>query len=149
MTGLLLSQPHPLAAPVWARWPPREPNLWAPYDEAGRAGWLEVVRMYRPRRRDDRPAGTTVVVDGRFATDVAGMYLAIGEAVNGPGGYFGASPDALADCLCGGFGATVPFTMKWTSVDVVSEMGALSDASHWDEMRDVLAQRRVTLEGLP
>lgn len=105
--------------------------------------------MYRPRRRDDRPAGTTVVVDGRFATDVAGMYLAIGEAVNGPGGYFGASPDALADCLCGGFGATVPFTMKWTSVDVVSEMGALSDASHWDEMRDVLAQRRVTLEGLP
>ncbi|MFD9633076.1 barstar family protein [Streptomyces violascens] len=28
-----------------------------------------------------------------------GCYCALGEAVNGPGGYFGSNLDALADCL--------------------------------------------------
>lgn len=125
VTGLLLSQPHPLAGAVWSQWragPPSEPKQWTPYDREGRAAWLEVVRLYRPRaRRDDRPAGSTVVVDGRFVTDVPGLYLAIGEAVNGPGGYFGADPDGLSDCLNGGFGAKTPFTVEWTSADTALE----------------------------
>jgi RNAse (barnase) inhibitor barstar len=46
-------------------------------------------------------------------TDRPGFYCAIGEAVNGPGGYFGANLDALRDCLRGGFGATAPFHLVW------------------------------------
>ncbi|WP_436502073.1 barstar family protein [Actinokineospora sp. HUAS TT18] len=28
----------------------------------------------------------------------------MGQAINGPGGYFGRNLDALSDCLCGRFG---------------------------------------------
>jgi hypothetical protein len=155
VTGLLLSQPHPLAGPVWARWRsglPSEPNLWATYDRDGRAAWLEVVRLHwQWGRPDDRPAGTTVVVDGRFATDASGLYLAIGEAVNGPGGYFGASPDALADCLCGGFGTTVPFTVEWTSANVAREAEGReplfpgAKTSHWQTVLRVLDKAGVVV----
>lgn len=34
--------------------------------------------------------------------------FSIGEAINGPGGYFGWNLDALHDCLRGGFGALTP-----------------------------------------
>jgi hypothetical protein len=92
-----------------------------------------------------------VVVDGRFVTDEPSMYLAIGEAINGPGGYFGADPDGLADCLSGGFGAAVPFALEWTSSDTAREtVGTeppLSDAtgSHWDTVLTVFAKKRVTV----
>lgn len=83
-------------------------------------------------RRSGPPA------DGRFATDHAGLYLALGEAVNGPGGYFGAGPDSLADCLRGGFGATVPFTVVWRSARFV-------ETTHWDTMVAVLNEAGVTV----
>ena len=38
---------------------------------------------------------------------------AIGEAINGPGGYFGRHLIAFDDCCVGGFGATPPFTVRW------------------------------------
>ncbi|MER7009230.1 barstar family protein [Dactylosporangium sp. NPDC000555] len=53
----------------------------------------------------DQPAGTTYDLDGRFVTDIEGFYCAIGEAINGPGGYFGWNLNALDDCLRGSFGA--------------------------------------------
>lgn len=46
-------------------------------------------------------------------TDVEGFYCAIGEAINGPGGYFGWNLDTLDDCLSGGFGAQAPFRLAW------------------------------------
>ncbi|MGW0395489.1 hypothetical protein ACWDYJ_32365 [Streptomyces sp. NPDC003042] len=52
--------------------------------------------------------GAWAGLDGRHVTDVPGIYLAVGEAVNGPGGYLGANPDALAGCLGGTFGYTAP-----------------------------------------
>ncbi|MFJ6822971.1 barstar family protein [Streptomyces niveus] len=56
-------------------------------------------------------------MDGRNITDRAGLYCAIGEALRGPGGYFGSTLDALRDCLRGGFGLTPPFTLNWQSVN--------------------------------
>jgi RNAse (barnase) inhibitor barstar len=43
------------------------------------------------------------------------FYIVIGEAVNGPGGYFGSNLDALSDCLRGGFGTpdTGGFQFRW------------------------------------
>ncbi|MBB2912428.1 RNAse (barnase) inhibitor barstar [Streptosporangium becharense] len=69
----------------------------------------------------DDPPGETYELHGNHIVDEASFYCAIGEAVNGPGGYFGASLDALSDCLCGGFGATVPFTLIWHDSDVARE----------------------------
>ncbi|WP_407924490.1 barstar family protein [Actinomadura physcomitrii] len=37
----------------------------------------------------------------------------MGEAINGPGGYFGWNLDALDDCLIGSWGAAAPFRLVW------------------------------------
>lgn len=50
-------------------------------------------------------------------TDRPSLFLALGEAVNGPGGYFGGCVDALADCLRGHFGYTAPATLLWRDVE--------------------------------
>src|SRR6266496_2594806 len=49
-------------------------------------------------------------IDGERIQDTDGFYTMVGEAVNGPGGYFGRGLDSLNDCLRGGFGRrrTVP-----------------------------------------
>ncbi|MFH8618151.1 barstar family protein [Streptomyces sp. NPDC017979] len=47
---------------------------------------------------------TTYVIDGSTIAGLPDFWRAIGEAVNGPGGYFGSNFDALADCLGGGYG---------------------------------------------
>ncbi|MFE9724115.1 barstar family protein [Streptomyces sp. NPDC005794] len=57
----------------------------------------------------------TYVIDGSGITGLDGFWDAIGEAVNGPGGYFGRSLDAFADCLGGGFGTPEDgsFVIEW------------------------------------
>lgn len=57
------------------------------------------------------PLGRAYRVDGAHVSDITSYCCALGEAVNGPGGYFGWNLDALADCLRGGFGAAPPFTV--------------------------------------
>jgi hypothetical protein len=46
-----------------------------------------------------------------------GFYEVVGEAVNGPGGYFGQDLDSLSDCLAGGFGTPEgqQFVFVWTN----------------------------------
>ncbi|MEU7066324.1 barstar family protein [Streptomyces sp. NPDC046161] len=47
---------------------------------------------------------TTYVIDGARVHSLQDFWTALGEAVNGPGGYFGRGLDSLTDCLRGGFG---------------------------------------------
>jgi hypothetical protein len=105
------------ARPVWERWlagPPDTPGAWAGLDTRRRGAWLDLVRERAGRRtRPDRPAGHAYELDGRHVTDEPGLYLALGEAVNGPGGYFGGCLAALDDCLRGTFGYTAPATLLW------------------------------------
>ncbi|ROQ66073.1 barstar (barnase inhibitor) [Streptomyces sp. 840.1] len=54
-------------------------------------------------------------------TDEPGLYLALGEAVNGPGGYFGGCLAALDDCLRGDFGHTAPATLLWRDAATARE----------------------------
>jgi hypothetical protein len=60
--------------------------------------------------------------EGAHVTDITSYYCALGEAVDGPGGYFGWNLDALAVCLRGGFGATPPFTVLEPEVPHVREV---------------------------
>lgn len=88
-------------------------GLWHTLDAAGRLAWLSVALQRKPGKPiDDRP-GTVYELDGSHMVDRDSFYCALGEAVNGPGGYFGWNLDALADCLRGNFGATSPFTLIW------------------------------------
>lgn len=111
---------HPVPAwarPVWERWltgPPEEPAAWAGLDTRLRGAWHDLVRERAGHRTfQDRPAGSTYELDGRYVTDEPGFWLALGEAVNGPGGYFGGNFGALHDCLGGFFGFTAPGTLVW------------------------------------
>ncbi|WP_233579381.1 barstar family protein [Verrucosispora sp. FIM060022] len=101
----------------------------------------------------DRPPGTTYDLDGRYVTDIEGFYCAIGEAVNGPGGYFGWNLDALHDCLRGGFGARTPFRLVWHDSAVARahlvagcDGRRLAPATILDDLLDILAAHQVEVD---
>ncbi|MFS0694841.1 barstar family protein [Streptomyces nitrosporeus] len=60
-------------------------------------------------------ATVTYVIEGSEVTGLTRFFELFGEAVNGPGGYFGRNLDAFADCLGGGFGTPDDgsFTIEW------------------------------------
>lgn len=122
--GLFTPVPE-YARPLWEQWsagPPDTPCAWAGLDTRRRGAWLDLVRERACRRtHQDRPAGHAYELDGRYATDEPGLYLALGEAVNGPGGYFGGCLAALADCLRGTFGCTAPATLLWRDASTARE----------------------------
>ncbi|WP_328459752.1 barstar family protein [Actinoplanes sp. NBC_00393] len=108
--------PRPARArEVWQRWQqgrPTEPAGWAGYDRELRQEWAGAALAHH-RHGPDRKPGATVYLDGRHVTDEEGFYCAIGEAVNGPGGYFGWNLGALHDCLRGGWGLSPGFRLVW------------------------------------
>ncbi|MFB7559669.1 barstar family protein [Streptomyces brevispora] len=57
----------------------------------------------------------TYVIDGSQVTGLERFWNVVGEAVNGPGGYFGRNPDSFADCLRGGMGTPDDgdFVIEW------------------------------------
>ncbi|MEU2393762.1 barstar family protein [Streptomyces sp. NPDC007369] len=113
------------ARPIWERWlagPPEARGVWATLDTRQREAWLELVRERGCRlKHQGRPPGHGYELDGRLITDEPSLYLALGEAVNGPGGYFGGCVDALVDCLRGKFGYTAPATLLWRDAATARE----------------------------
>ncbi|MFZ3467531.1 barstar family protein [Streptomyces sp. 4.24] len=99
---------------IWETWYqgfPTTPNQWASLDTRGRAEWLHLTRPH-PGGEPDR-TGETHHLDGRFITDKPGFYCALGEALIGPGRWFGRGLDDLKDCLGGQRGVIGPFTLVW------------------------------------
>ncbi|GAA4623311.1 hypothetical protein GCM10023196_019000 [Actinoallomurus vinaceus] len=106
---------------LWFTGRPTERNLWARYDRTLRHEWAGVALAHHRSDAPDQPAGTVFDLDGRFVTDIEGFYCAVGEAINGPGGYFGWNLDALNDCLRGRWGARAPFRLVWRDSAVAGE----------------------------
>lgn len=106
---------------LWLAGRPAERNLWAGYDRTLRHEWSGMALACRRFDLPDQPAGTVFDLDGRFVTDIEGFYCAIGEAINGPGGYFGWNLDALSDCLRSRWGARTPFRLVWHDSAVARE----------------------------
>ncbi|MFF8727894.1 barstar family protein [Streptomyces sp. NPDC015171] len=125
LDGQLFTPVPSFAQPIWERWlagPPDTLGGWARLDTRRRGAWLDLVRERACRRSHrDRPPGHAYELDGRHITDDAGLYLALGEAVNGPGGYFGGYLAALDDCLRGTFGYTAPATLLWRNAGTARE----------------------------
>ncbi|MGW0823377.1 barstar family protein [Streptomyces sp. NPDC002845] len=114
-------RPPTAAEEVWELWGsgrPPEPNRWAACGPDGRDFWLGTALANHEYGQPDAPAGATYHLDGRHITDEPGFFCAIGEAVNGPGGYFGRNYPALDDCLSGRWGAAWPFTLVWHDAEV-------------------------------
>ncbi|MFF4098567.1 barstar family protein [Streptomyces sp. NPDC001903] len=104
---------------IWETWYqgfPTTPNQWASLDTGGRAEWLALIRPH-PGGEPDRTGGTHHL-EGRFITDEPGLYCALGEALIGPGRWFGRGLDDLNDCLGGQRGVIGPFTLIWHDADI-------------------------------
>lgn len=104
--------------PPKARWSaPTKCGEWRGLSEEEKWSWLQGVRdaYFAKAKRNAPPRipGRTVTLEGDLIEDVASFYCALGEAVNGPGGYFGAHTIALYDALHGGFGLDAPCTIRW------------------------------------
>lgn len=127
MVGILEDFPCDEALECWDLWrvsAPKTKNEWTILSEGGRRGWLEVVRQYRccvgpqPVRRINE----TFYLDGTYITDYPSFFIAVGEAINGPGGYYGSTLDGFEDCLCcGEFGTWGEFTIVWKNYQVAKE----------------------------
>ena len=91
-------------------------QAWKSLPKKKRYKWLHTVHEYyfycvwTPEVKDV-PNRIVHIDDG--IVDQDGFFLAIGEAINGPGGYFGACPHSFRDCLGGGFGVALPLTIRW------------------------------------
>ena len=109
--------------------PTTTPPAWYSFSHHDRYRRLQKVRRVWGRchyGKQEDICGRIVHLDGTRITDVPSFHLSLGEAVNGPNGYFGGCLDALSDCLCGDFGVLPPLTIR---------------LSHFDEVRDALDDR--------
>ncbi|MFF1874856.1 hypothetical protein [Kitasatospora herbaricolor] len=135
---------------LWYDGEPTLPNQWAPLSTRGRWEWLRLTNL-GPYRPDPGRSGGEYHLDGRFVTDVPGLFLAIGEAVLGPGRELGRSLFWLRDRLGGGPPVVPPFTLIWHDAHIARQ--ALADdivatdpeRSYFDEVMDILRERRVTV----
>jgi hypothetical protein len=121
LCGNTREAPRPSAEAIWRMWfdgGPDVPNLWAPLDTATREEWLAAAAGHIAHSPDS-PTGGTYRLDGRYVTDSPGFFCALGEAVQGPGGYYGDCLFWLHDFVTfGGHGPRAPFTLVWHDADV-------------------------------
>ena len=98
------------------RFPPERVGAWIELSAPARAVWLQRVRGHYfangHRTLVTKPAGSVIRLDCATISDVDGFWCSLGEAVQGPGGYFGSHIQALDDCLVGGFGLVTPCVLR-------------------------------------
>ncbi|MEP0264263.1 barstar family protein [Dokdonia sp.] len=90
-------------------------GLWKELSEENKEGWLVVSYNFQKHKITKDKDNLVVKLDGELIDSELDFYCALGEAVNGIGGYFGFGLDGLHDCFCGGFGVGKPFTLIWSN----------------------------------
>lgn len=110
---------YPEAAKIWRRWASGvalEKGEWLQWPVSYQNAWLHVVQnsWFASNRKAARYGVSEVVdLDGGQISTKSGFFCALGEAVNGPGGYFGSNLDALADCISSSDGEGPPVKIVW------------------------------------
>ena len=113
------ARPYVAAGAIWRRWASggslRE-GEWMEYPVESHSSWLHVVQNSwfetgRAAKRHD--SGEVCIIDGRKIIGESSFYCALGESINGPGGYFGSNLDGLADCLASSQGSGTQFDVVW------------------------------------
>ncbi|MFF9015359.1 barstar family protein [Streptomyces sp. NPDC014870] len=136
------------AAEIWRRWaavaelPKGE---WVQQSASFQEAWLHVVQnsWFTVGRRAARYGPDEVVnLDGAQILTPSGFYCALGEAVNGPGGYFGSNLDALADCMSSSCGNGPLAEIVWS--DFETSRRSLSDG-FVASLMDLLREFRVAV----
>ncbi|MFD0630347.1 barstar family protein [Catenulispora yoronensis] len=121
--------PHVSAREVWGRWRERLPDTsgqWAALPAGERDGWVEAAQLHYFHQAGERrawpmPEGR-ITLHGEHVVDLASFFCAVGEAFNGPGGYFGSNLTALADCLANlDREPGQPVRLQWTDIAVAEQ----------------------------
>ncbi len=104
LTAYVGALPHARSEWVWDSWrtaQPAQANLWAALPVGEREAWVAVAQTvhFREHSQPYPVLGDEIHLDGRHVADLASFFCAIGEAVNGPGGYGGANLVGLSDLL--------------------------------------------------
>lgn len=107
---------------IWNQWRisyPVQKNEWSSLSKDSRRSWLKVVKNYNSNKFNYPEINENkFCLDGTYITDYSSFFCALGETINGPGGYYGFDFNSLVDCFFGGFGAKVPFTLRWKNHQV-------------------------------
>jgi RNAse (barnase) inhibitor barstar len=117
----------PEAEAIWRRWASGavvERDEWLAWPSDHHDAWLHVVQnsWFTSGRRAARYGTDSVArLNGAHISKRASFYCALGEAVNGPGGYFGSNLDALADCLSADSGDAPPLRIAWVNIHAAQE----------------------------
>ncbi|NEE39711.1 barnase inhibitor, partial [Streptomyces sp. SID7982] len=102
--------------------------------------WLHVVQnsWFEAGRAAKRYGVDEVcVIDGRQILNESSFYCALGESINGVGGYFGSTLDGLADCLASSQISSYPLALVWKHFPYSQKgMGVLSAASVVEVLRE-------------
>ena len=103
----------------WASNKPQQPNQWSNLNYAQRDAWLRAITlMNQPPSSQE---GNVFDLDGTHITDYPSLFIALGEAIHGPCGYYGCNLDAVTDCFSGGFGPQPPFHINWHQSEVAQK----------------------------
>jgi RNAse (barnase) inhibitor barstar len=114
---------HPSARRIWRRWASRvalNKDEWVQLPAGHQEAWLHVVQncWFTSNRRAARYGVHDVAhLDGTHIFTKAGFFCALGEAVNGPGGYFGSNLDALEDCISSSYGEGPITKIVWRNFE--------------------------------
>ncbi len=92
-----------------------EKNLWKKFSKKEIQGWLGFAFYIQHSETDH--SEVKIELDGNLFDNINEFYCAIGEAINGPGGYFGRNFNAFIDCFYGGFGVQSMNEVSWKNHD--------------------------------
>jgi hypothetical protein len=141
------SCPFPYGGSVWRYWTaigPKARGEWRQFPADWHSSWLHVVQTawFQAGREATRyRLLRSHFMDGSGMANAASLYCELGEAINGPRGYFGWGPDALADCLRSAVGSG-SFQVVWQDFDMSEE--SLGESSV-DEVASLLREFGVQL----
>lgn len=139
--GHFPEKPLPFAFDIWGKLRENSNELrqWTDFSLEEKRAWLQVIRLRRVSSIDRNEQ--VIIIDGEIIHDIASFYIAIGEAINGPFGYFGASLDGLDDCLCGGFGLIPPFKLEWKAFNKSFREGSVNHDGFVQQLIEILTNR--------
>lgn len=113
-------------------------DMWKKLPKAERQGWLNAALINGKRSQKN---GQSIEIEGLNIDDRNAFYCALGEAVNGPGGYFGRCLGGVNDCLGGDFGP-IPTKVTW-----VNSAHSQSQMTDFDELvkhlKDIFSTNKI------
>ncbi|MFT2016425.1 barstar family protein [Streptomyces sp. 796.1] len=139
---------YPEAERIWPRWASGvalETGEWLRWPVSYQDAWLHVVQnsWFATNRRAARYGAKDIIhLDGGQISTKSGFYCALGEAVNGPGGYFGSNLDALAECISSSFGEGPLVRVVWRNFQASRES---LDHAFLDSLVGLMREFRVEL----